>query len=62
MSQQELTAAVAAATGESRRQIREMGFSLADPLAVDYDPEPCLGHGYLDWDEIERGRSVRWIE
>lgn len=62
MSQHELTAAVAAATGESRRTIDELGFSLADPLAPAYDPEPYAGAGYLDWDDVQRQRTVAWTD
>jgi hypothetical protein len=31
---------VATATGENLSEIRQLGFSLADPLEVNYDPEP----------------------
>ena len=40
MTQNELNRAVAAATGESLRTIRQRGFSIGEPLLVDHDPEP----------------------
>ncbi|MBX3435478.1 MAG: hypothetical protein KF847_19350 [Pirellulales bacterium] len=59
MNASDLATAVAAATGESRRTIQARGFSLADPLRTDFDPEPYGGSGYLDWDEVdERRRSA----
>ena len=60
MSQRELTAAVAAATGESRQTISTLGFSLANPASADYDPEPYAGAGYLDWDEVQQQRHASW--
>lgn len=52
MTQAQLDRRVAAVTGESRRTIRDLGFSLADPLAVAFDPEPSAEAGYLDWEEV----------
>ena len=49
MTQMEIDSAVAMATGESVCEIQQLGFSLADPLEVDFDPEerrPLV----LDWD------------
>ncbi|MCA9235924.1 MAG: hypothetical protein KDA44_10665 [Planctomycetales bacterium] len=60
MSHRELTAAVAAATGESSCTIRALGFGLADPALPDYDPEPYAGAGYLDWDEVQDQRHALW--
>ncbi len=40
MSHYQLLAAVSHATGESRRTIDRLGFSLATPVEVSYDPEP----------------------
>ncbi|MBL9165992.1 MAG: hypothetical protein JNL18_24940 [Planctomycetaceae bacterium] len=48
--QRALTNAVAAATGESRFTIATRGFSSANPIDVDFDPEPAIGLPYLDWD------------
>jgi hypothetical protein len=54
MSQSELDRLVASATGESRVTVRQLGFSLADPLDVAYDPEPGDDGDdrYLDWDLV----------
>jgi hypothetical protein len=49
MSQHELDAAVAAATGESVATIHDRGFGIADPLEVAYDPEPRWPLVF-DWD------------
>jgi hypothetical protein len=56
MSQAELERQVAAATGESRRTVRQLGFSLADPPVVAHDPEPTEGDPYLDWDLVANER------
>lgn len=40
MKQSQLDRAVARATGESPETINQMGFSIADPDSVHYDPEP----------------------
>ena len=56
MSQSELDRLVAAATGESLGAVRQLGFSLADPLRVEFDPEPAAGASYLDWDHVDRRR------
>ena len=54
MTQSQLDRAVARATGEDARTIRQLGFGLADPEVVQYDPDgddrPPL---ILDWDEVE---------
>jgi hypothetical protein len=49
MTQWELDGAVARATGESISVIADRGFQLADPLNVDFDPEP-RGPLVYDWD------------
>ena len=49
MTQIELNQLVASATGESLAVIRRHGVSLADPLEVDYDPEPRRPM-VLNWD------------
>ena len=41
MTQSQLDCAVALATGEDPETISRLGFSLADPHMVQYDPEPC---------------------
>ncbi len=40
MTQSQLDAAVALATGEDLDTISRLGFSLADPEVVQFDPEP----------------------
>ena len=52
MTQSDLNRAVARATGETVRTIAELGFSLADPAAVEYDSHPCnIEEGIVDRDE-----------
>jgi len=52
-----LQRAVAHATGESLREIRRRGFGPADPVEVDFDPEPNdLPPQLVDWDELETNR------
>ena len=60
MNQSQLDRAVARATGETRDTISRLGFSIADPLVVQHDPEPCLRAPLVvDWDELDaRRRSV----
>jgi hypothetical protein len=59
MTQRRLIEAVAAATGESLRQIRQRGFGLADPFEVDFDPEPDdLPPQTVDWDSVDADRLV----
>ncbi len=49
---------VARATGEDMREIRRMGFTIADPARVGYDPEPKQRKfRTLDWDVVRRERS-----
>ncbi len=49
MTQYEIDEAVATATGESVLLIHDRGFSIADPLDVNYDPEPRPPLVF-DWD------------
>lgn len=58
MSQSELDEAVAAATGESIHTIHGLGFGLADPLDVLYDPAPRRPLTF-DWDSRS---PVEWPE
>jgi hypothetical protein len=59
MTQCQLDRAVARATGENLRVISRLGFSLADPIFVEHDPEPCdVLDKYLDWDLHELERNV----
>jgi hypothetical protein len=49
MTQLEIDSAVASATGETVSEIRHLGFGIADPFQVDYDPEPCRPQVF-NWD------------
>ena len=51
MTQREINQAVATVTGENIGLIHDLGFSLADPLEVAYDPEPRKPL-MLDWDSM----------
>lgn len=56
MTQHDLNAAVACATGESLCEIRRRGFSIADPAEVRFDPEPDqLIPQRIDWDDESQG-------
>ncbi len=68
MTQQDLNAAVACATGESLSEIRRRGFSIADPREVRFDPEPDqFIPQMIDWDDFERRGNIpipvstRWV-
>lgn len=56
MTQCEIDSAVALATGETVANIHHLGFGLADPLEVEFDPEP-RDPLVLDWDT---GRAAYW--
>jgi hypothetical protein len=57
MTQRQLQRAVAAATGETLREIRRRGFGPADLLDIDFDPEPDgVPHQTVDWDALELER------
>lgn len=59
MTQADLDCRVARATGESVATIQRLGFSMADPDAVDYDPEPDdRPPQVVDWDRLEAERDV----
>lgn len=63
MMQAQLDKQVAHATGEDLREVRFRGFSLADPLTVRFDPEPCdLPPQILDWDQVDLERNVALIK
>lgn len=51
MSPYEIDEAVAAATGESVSTIHQLGFGIADPIDVTFDPEP-RGPWVFDWDSM----------
>jgi len=56
MTQRDLNRAVAAATGETVSEINHLGFSLAMPEKVEFDPEPSELDQYLDWDQVDASR------
>ena len=56
MTQNDLNRLVAVATGEPLAVIVECGFQLADPLDVNYDPEPRQPLVF-DWDSMS---AVEW--
>lgn len=59
MTQRELNREVALMTGESVCEVRRLGFSVADPLHVNFDPEPCdLEPQVVDWDALALARNV----
>jgi len=63
MTQAELNRAVAGATGETISTITQMGFCLADPDVVHFDPEPCdfdvdMETKILDWDQLDTDRRM----
>ena len=59
MTQNQLNQLIADATGEDIDDIRQRGFSLADPLEVNFDPEPCdLPPQVVDWDELDLQHNV----
>ena len=58
MNQSQLDRAVARATGESLDTISRRGFSIADPEAVRYEPEPSgPAPQVVDWDELDARRQ-----
>ena len=62
MKQDELNHAVARATGEDLQEIDRIGFTLADPTDVKFDPEPCdLPPSILDWDELDAKRHTSLV-
>jgi predicted double-glycine peptidase len=58
MNQRTINRMVARATGEELRNIRRMGFTIADPARVQYDPDSRAGRGrMIDWDDLQNGLS-----
>lgn len=57
MTQLEIDSEVALATGETVAEIRHLGFGIADPLEVDYDPEPREPL-FLNWENGRPGEIV----
>ena len=61
MTQTSLDRQVAKLTGESVATIRRMGFQVACPPLVAFDPEPNADHlddgpATVDWDELDQQR------
>ena len=62
MTQTEIDRAVALATGEPVCTVSGLGFSIADPDFVDYDPEPTdIEDLIVDWDELDARRSTPFV-
>ena len=60
MTQQQLDRLVADATGEDLRAIRRRSFSIANPVDVNFDPEPDQRPPqWVDWDQLDRERAER---
>ncbi|MFV0446244.1 MAG: hypothetical protein ACK5Q5_21945 [Planctomycetaceae bacterium] len=58
MTQQEIDNAVAEVTGETLCDVRRIGFTIADPMHVNFDPEPDdLPPNIIDWDQLELERN-----
>ena len=56
MTQAQLDRCVADSTGESRRLIRRMGFSIVLPLnSGEHRRGPDIAK-FLDWDQVDRAR------
>lgn len=57
MRQKKINQMVARATGENLREIRHLGFTIADPAKVGFDPEPKQRNfRTIDWDVVEQER------
>jgi hypothetical protein len=62
MTQRQLNEAVAHKLGESVGEVQRLGFSLADPVDVNFDPEPCdLEPQIVDWDALALARCVPYF-
>jgi hypothetical protein len=59
MSQNELDEAVARATCETVATIHDLGFGVADPAEVDFDPEPRRPFTF-DWDTMSAAAWPQW--
>jgi len=62
MTRNELERQLCDATGEALSQIRHLGFSVADPTDVDFDPEPYDRPHLVDWDTVEQRRNVSIVD
>ena len=58
MTQSELDRSVARVTGESLSIIRSLGFSVADPDDISFDPErPRRRSRTINWDRLDAQRG-----
>ncbi len=63
MTQNQIDCLVANLTGEDLGEIRRLGFSLADPIDVEFDPEPNeRSPQMVDWDGIDLCRNVAVVD
>jgi len=61
MTQRQLDRAVAKATFENLRVISRLGFTLADPVFVEHDPEPYGCDAETDVDDMDlEAKAVDW--
>jgi len=44
--------------GCDRRDVRRIGFSIADSIEVNFDPKPYYPPQLVDWDELNLERNV----
>ena len=59
MTQHEIDCAVSVATGETVAEVKRLGFGLADPDVVCFDPQPeFLEDKFIDWDEVRAEREA----
>lgn len=56
MNVRDLHREISRATGESVSTIAQMGFGLATPELIGFDPEPSELERFLDWDEVDATR------
>jgi len=63
MSHGDLHRALARATGESVRTLKQRGFSLFDPAAPNFDDEPpSISPQMVDWDALDAERIALAIQ
>ena len=63
MTQKQLNELVAQATGEDLDEIQRRGFSIADPVEANFDPEPYnLKHGGIQRDLAMRKRRPHFAK
>ena len=59
MTQCDIDEAVASVTGEDLSEIQRRGFSIADQLNANFDPEPYeQSPNFVDWDELDLQNNV----